>query len=368
MVERLDRAPGRGGIVGVNIGANRDSEDRISDYVAGVRLFAPIASYLTINISSPNTPGLRDLQSGEQLPELLRARRRGARGGGGGMRPAHAAAPEDRARPRRPRARRLIEIVRARSGIDGLIVSNTTVARPRAQIDSGTRRSWAGFPAGRSSSVSTAMLARARQLAGPDLVLVGVGGVDGAAAAWSKIAAGADLVQLYTGLIYEGPSLPRRIAAELLKRLEERNIKRIADVRGIETERWAAAWSRPDAASERYGCVGKCARQEAPHAPVEGDAARAEEDQQRRPQAVIAEGRRQHRPGGEIDEHRQQHHVAHVARPGRADEDAVHLEGDHAGERRQRRPDEIAPRRLAHLRRRRHQVDERWAEREIERG
>ena len=88
------------------------------------------------------------------------------------------------------------------------------------------------------------MLARARELAGPELVLVGTGGVDGAAAAWSKIAAGADLVQLYTALVYEGPSLPRRIAADLLKRLEERNITDIRDVRGIETARWSAAWAR----------------------------------------------------------------------------------------------------------------------------
>jgi dihydroorotate dehydrogenase len=86
------------------------------------------------------------------------------------------------------------------------------------------------------------MLSRARQLAGPDFVLVGAGGVDGAAAAWSKIAAGADLVQLYTGLVYEGPSLPRRIVTDLARRLEERNFKHISDVRGIETERWAAAW------------------------------------------------------------------------------------------------------------------------------
>ena len=86
------------------------------------------------------------------------------------------------------------------------------------------------------------MLARARQIAGPDMVLVGAGGVDGAAAAWSKLAAGADLVQLYTALIYEGPSLPRRILEELLKRLEERNFRSIADVRGIETSRWASLW------------------------------------------------------------------------------------------------------------------------------
>ena len=101
--------------------------------------------------------------------------------------------------------------------------------------------------------LSTAMLARARQLAGPDLVLVGVGGVDGAGAAWSKIAAGADLVQLYTALVYEGPSLPKRIAAELVKRLEERNIKSLRDVRGIETERWAAAWPRSIDGSGRKG-------------------------------------------------------------------------------------------------------------------
>ena len=88
------------------------------------------------------------------------------------------------------------------------------------------------------------MIARAREIGGPDLVLVGVGGVDGAAAAWSKIAAGADLVQLYTGLVYEGPSLPRRIVNELLKRLEERNFHNIREVRGIETVRWSAAWPR----------------------------------------------------------------------------------------------------------------------------
>jgi dihydroorotate dehydrogenase len=86
------------------------------------------------------------------------------------------------------------------------------------------------------------MLARARQLAGPDLVLVGVGGVDGPAAAWAKIAAGADLVQLYTGLTYKGPSLPRRINEGLLERLEGRNFAHITEVRGIETTRWAAAW------------------------------------------------------------------------------------------------------------------------------
>jgi len=242
VVEKLDRRQARRGIVGVNIGANRDSDDRIYDYVAGIRLFAPTASYLTINVSSPNTPGLRDLQTGQQLQELMRR--------AGEAREA-AAAECGRRTPMLLKASpdlddrelgELVEVILAR-GIDGLIVANTTVERPR--LRSKRHGQELGGLSGRPIfEVTTAMLARARQLAGPELTLVGAGGVDSAASAWSKIAAGADLVQLYSGLIYEGPFLPRRIAADLVRRLEERNIQRIADVRGIETERWAAAWSQ----------------------------------------------------------------------------------------------------------------------------
>jgi dihydroorotate dehydrogenase len=240
-LERLDRRTGRPGILGVNIGANRDSEDRVFDYVAGVRLFAPLAAYLAINVSSPNTPGLRDLQAGDALAALL------ARIG-----EARALAADEAGR-RAPLFlkiapdlgdRELAGLVEAAlaNGVDGLVVANTTVERP--PLKSRRNRSESGGLSGRPLfERSTAMLARARQLAGPDLVLVGVGGVDGAAAAWSKIAAGADLVQLYTALVYEGPSLPRRILADLLRRLDDRNIRTIRDVRGIETERWAAAWT-----------------------------------------------------------------------------------------------------------------------------
>ena len=239
-LERLDRRAGRGGIIGVNIGANRESEDRPFDYYAGVRLFAPIAAYLTVNVSSPNTPGLRELQSGEALQALLHE-----------IEAARAGAAEECGR-RTPLLLKiapdlddaglaaLIETAKQHR-VDGLIIANTTVKRP--DLKSKRHANEIGGLSGRPLfELSTAMLARARQLAGAELVLVGAGGVDGAAAAWSKIAAGADLVQLYTALIYEGPSLPKRIAADLLKRLEERNIKNIADVRGIETERWAAAW------------------------------------------------------------------------------------------------------------------------------
>jgi dihydroorotate dehydrogenase len=241
-LERLDRRAGRGGIVGVNIGANRDSEDRLFDYYAGVRLFAPIASYLTVNVSSPNTPGLRELQGGEALDALLRR-----------VAAARTEAAEECGR----RAPLLLKIAPdldddslstliatvKEHRVDGLILANTTVKRPDLKSRRHTKE--LGGLSGRPLfEITTAMLARARQLAGPELVLVGAGGVDGAGAAWSKIAAGADLVQLYTALIYEGPSLPKRIAAELVKRLEERNIKAITDVRGIETERWVAAWPR----------------------------------------------------------------------------------------------------------------------------
>ena len=241
-LDRLDRRAGRPGVVGVNIGANRDSEDRLFDYYAGVRLFAPTASYLTINVSSPNTPGLRELQAGEVLSELLKRigeARVEAEAECGRRTPLLLkVAPDldDRG------LASVIEITMG-NGVDGLIIANTTVTRPL--LKSRRHVQELGGLSGRPLfELSTAMLARARELAGPDLVLVGTGGVDGAAAAWSKIAAGADLVQLYTALVYEGPSLPRRIAAELLKRLEERNIKSIRDVRGIETARWAAAWPR----------------------------------------------------------------------------------------------------------------------------
>jgi dihydroorotate dehydrogenase len=240
MAELLDARSGRPGIVGVNVGANRDSEDRVYDYVAGVRLFAPMASYITINVSSPNTPGLRNLQESKALGELL-----------GRVVEARAAAAEESGR-RTPLLLKVapdmpdvglggvIEIAVAH-GVEGLIISNTTVARPR--LKSRRHVDELGGLSGRPVfELSTAMLARARQLAGPDMVLVGAGGVDSGAAAWSKIAAGADLVQLYTGMIYEGPMLPRRIVAELSQRLEERHIEHIGAVRGIETGRWAASW------------------------------------------------------------------------------------------------------------------------------
>jgi dihydroorotate dehydrogenase len=241
-LDRLDRRAGRPGIIGVNIGMNRNSEDPVFGYVSGVRLFAPLASYLAVNVSSPNTPGLRELQSAEKLPELLKH-----------IAEARAAAEAEHGR-RTPVLlkvapdlddRTLAGVIEqaASAGADGLIIANSTIERPA--MTSRRYRAEEGGLSGRPLfELSTAMLARARQLAGPDIVLVGVGGVDSPGAAWSKIAAGADLVQLLTGLFFQGPSLPQRIAADLAKRLDDRNIRTLRDVRGIETARWAAAWPK----------------------------------------------------------------------------------------------------------------------------
>lgn len=199
----------RTGIVGVNLGANRDSVDRIADYVAGVRRFSEVADYLTINISSPNTPGLRDLQEKDALTRLLAA-----------IADARAATPvrppvlvkiapdlDDGA---------LAEIVAAAiaAGIDGMIVSNTTIARDG--LSDRRHAAEAGGLSGRPLFArSTAMLRKARELAGNRLVLIGGGGIDSPATARVKRAAGADLVQLYTGLVYEGPGLVGRILGGL---------------------------------------------------------------------------------------------------------------------------------------------------------
>jgi dihydroorotate dehydrogenase len=229
--ERLMR---RGpGIVGVNVGANRDSPDRAADYAAGVARFADVADYIAINVSSPNTPGLRDLQERHALADLL-----------------------TRVTTARNAAKRNVPILvklapdlddvalaaaietAADVGIDGLIVGNTTLARDgvrdaRAKESGGL----SGRPLFRRSTI---MLAKARRLAGDAMTIVGVGGVDSADAAWTKLAAGADLVQLYTGMVYEGPGLPARVVAGLGARLEKEHVASIADVVGCETDRWAA--------------------------------------------------------------------------------------------------------------------------------
>jgi dihydroorotate dehydrogenase len=234
LYRRLIERKAKGGIVGVNIGANRDSLDRIDDYVLGVRRFAEIASYLTVNISSPNTPGLRDLQEKNALGDLL-ARVVAAREASSRKPPLLVKIAPDLDDD----ALEAIVETTIAAKVEGMIVSNTTIARDRVK-DRRRREAGglSGWPLMRRSNI---MIAKVRRQAGARLVLVGAGGVHSPETAFVKIAAGADLVQLYTGLIYEGPGLPARILSGLARLVERQGFSTVADVVGSDVERWVKA-------------------------------------------------------------------------------------------------------------------------------
>jgi dihydroorotate dehydrogenase len=231
---RLMRRADRAGIVGINVGANKDAADRVSDYVAGIQAFAAHAAYFTVNISSPNTPGLRDLQARAALDDLL-ARVLAARDAAAGRRPAVLVkiAPD----VTELEMDDIADVV-VRRGADGLVVSNTTLSR-QGCLDPSARE--AGGLSGRPLFArSTAVLAQMRQRVGRDMVLVGVGGVSSGDDAFEKIQAGADLVQLYTGLIYAGTGLPAAILRTLSKRLTEAGLAAIGEARDRTVADWAA--------------------------------------------------------------------------------------------------------------------------------
>jgi dihydroorotate dehydrogenase len=229
------RATGAAGIVGVNIGANKDAKDRIADYVAGIHAFADLASYFTINVSSPNTPGLRDLQARDALDQLL-----------AGVVQARDEAADIRGR----RVPLLLKIAPDMSEfgltdvaemavahkIDGLIVSNTTIARDG--LTSPNRGETGGLSGRPLFEKSTRFLARTRQLVGREMLIIGVGGIDSVETAFAKIAAGADLIQLYSGLVYEGPTLAPRILTGLARKLDAGGFRSIADAVGSTMHRW----------------------------------------------------------------------------------------------------------------------------------
>ena len=213
------------GLVGVNIGANKDSPDRIADYVAGVRDMAAVADYLTINISSPNTPGLRQLQDEGALRELLAAVR-GARIAGGPPVFLKVAPDLGEGEP--------AQIVRAAidHGIDALIVANTTVSRP--PLKSRFAAEAGGLSGAPLKALALDALRRFRSASGGALPLVGVGGIATADDAWERIRAGASLVQLYSALVYGGPGLPRRILRGLERHLDRSPFASIAEAVGSE--------------------------------------------------------------------------------------------------------------------------------------
>lgn len=232
----VERAP-LGGVVGVNIGANRDSADRIADYEAGVRRFTGLASYLAVNVSSPNTAGLRTLQNRQSLAELLE---RVVAARDAEMTELATSTPiflkiapdlSDEAL-----ADIAAEVLDKRA--DGLIVSNTTVLRPGL---TGAQAKEAGGLSGEPLfNRSTIVLAKMRKLIGPWLPIIGVGGVHSAETALEKIRAGADLVQLYTAMIYEGPGLAARLAREMDAYAVREGLSRLSEIRDSRVEDWAA--------------------------------------------------------------------------------------------------------------------------------
>jgi dihydroorotate dehydrogenase len=228
---RLRRRPS--GVVGVNLGANKDATDRIADYVLGVRTFAPLADYLTLNVSSPNTPGLRDLQRREALDDLV----------------ARVVAVRDETEPRRPLLLKIapdldgggledIVAVALTRRIDGLIVSNTTLARP-GSLTSSNRNESGGLSGRPLFEPSTRLLAQAYLLTGGAMPLIGCGGVEDAGTALAKIEAGANLIQLYTGLALKGARVVEEILAGLAHAVEKRGVKRIDDLVGARASGWA---------------------------------------------------------------------------------------------------------------------------------
>jgi dihydroorotate dehydrogenase len=227
-----------GGLIGVNIGANKDSADRTADYVAGIRRFYSVAGYFTANISSPNTPGLRDLQARESLAALLTA--------------VLAARDDEAARANRKLPVFLkiapdlteegMDDIAAEAlvhGLDGLIVSNTTLARnglkdPRQAGEAG------GLSGKPLFDPSTAVLARMRKRVGSSMAIIGVGGVSSAETALEKIRAGADLVQLYSSMVYEGPGLAASIVGGLSKLLDREQVGSIRELRDTRLAYWAS--------------------------------------------------------------------------------------------------------------------------------
>lgn len=218
---RLLRLTNVGGVIGVNVGANKNSQDRIADYVEGVRSMGPRASFLTINISSPNTPGLRKLQDEGELRELLSAVQ-----SVGSDKPIFLKVAPDLEQEDPKRI--------ARAALDhkiaAIIVSNTTVSRP--PLKSRYSEEAGGLSGRPLKPLALDALRRFRSASGGEMPLIGVGGIESADDAWERIRAGASLVQLYTAMVYEGPGIARRIARGLAKRLRSEGFANIAEAVG----------------------------------------------------------------------------------------------------------------------------------------
>ncbi|MCB2014426.1 MAG: quinone-dependent dihydroorotate dehydrogenase [Sphingobium sp.] len=223
--KRLTRMPRTGRVIGINIGANKDSVDRIADYATGVRNMAPLADYLTVNISSPNTPGLRALQDRKALDELLGAvmDARGADLTPIFLKVAPDLEPAD-----------IDDIAQCVTDhkIDALIISNTTITSPPLHSrHAGEAGGLSGAPL---HDLALQRLRDFRAKLGTAMPLIGAGGISNAEQAYARIRAGASLVQLYSAMVYEGPWLAAHINQGLKQLLARDGFTNIAQAVGID--------------------------------------------------------------------------------------------------------------------------------------
>lgn len=232
VLRRLAARAQFGGIVGVNLGANKDSADRTADYVRLIELFAPVASYFTVNISSPNTPGLRNLQQSAALDDLLArvidARER-VRKNAGDSPLLLKIAPDLTLQELDD----VVHIARSRR-VDGMIVANTTLSRPATLREQAKAKEQGGLSGRPLLRLSTRMVAETYVRTEGAFPLIGVGGIDSGGAALMKIRAGATLIQLYSSLVYKGLGLVEDIKADLLSTLRRTGRESLSEIVGAD--------------------------------------------------------------------------------------------------------------------------------------
>ena len=230
VLRRLASRAQLAGIIGVNIGANKDSPDRVADYVRLIEAFAPVASYFTVNVSSPNTPGLRTMQQAHILDDLLAkvidARERMREKAGDSpvllkIAPDLSLAELDE----------VVHVARSRR-VDGMIVANTTVARPQSLREETRAREQGGLSGRPLFRLSTRMVAETYVRVEGAFPLIGVGGIDSGGAALTKIRAGASLIQLYSSLIYKGLGLVEDIKRDLASTLLRTGREQLSEIVG----------------------------------------------------------------------------------------------------------------------------------------
>jgi dihydroorotate dehydrogenase len=241
VLKRLAARANEGGIVGVNIGANRDSADRSGDYVRLVEAFAAVASYFTVNVSSPNTPGLRDLQQAKALDDLL----------------ARVLDARERMRARFGPVPVLVKIapdltlsdlddavgIARKHKVDGMIVGNTTISRPGSLRERDKAKEAGGLSGRPLFKLATRMLAETFVRAEGTFPLIGAGGIDSGPTAIAKIKAGATLLQLYTGLVFQGIGVVSEIKADLLAALKRGHRDSLASMVGADAaDMTAESW------------------------------------------------------------------------------------------------------------------------------